>query len=163
MPSFDIVSSYDIQEVDNSVNMVKRDIINRSDFKNSSSSITLSKSDNSIIVEGDNDYHITAIGDMLQNRSVSRKVSLKTYKYNKVEKASGMKVRQKIELQSGINKEKSKNINTFIKNLKLKVNSQIQGEQIRVTAKKIDDLQNVISELNNANIDIPLQFVNMKK
>ena len=163
MPSFDIVSSFDMQEVDNSVNMVKRDITNRYDFKNSSSSITLSKADNNITIEGDNDYHITAIIDMLQNRSISRKVSLKTYKYNNVEKASGMKVRQKIDLQSGISKENSKHINTFIKGLKLKVNSQIQGEQIRVSGKKIDDLQNIISELKNKNIGIPLQFVNMKK
>ena len=163
MPSFDIVSSFDMQEIDNSVNMVKRDITNRYDFKNSSSSITLSKVDKHITIEGDNDYHITAIIDMLQNRSISRKVSLKTYKYNNIEKASGMKVRQKIDLQSGISKENSKHINTFIKDLKLKVNSQIQGEQIRVSGKKIDDLQNIISELKNKNMGIPLQFVNMKK
>ena len=99
---------------------------------------------------------------MLQNRSVSRKLSLKTFKPQEIEKASGMTLRQTILLQSGISKEQGKSINTLIKNLKLKVNSQIQGEHIRVTAKKIDDLQSVISKLKESDLDIPLQFVNMK-
>ena len=80
MPSFDIVNSLNIQEIDNAVNMVKRDINNRYDFKGSSSSITLNKSDKSIIIEGDNDYQMTAIVDMLQNRAIGRKVSIKTFK-----------------------------------------------------------------------------------
>ena len=162
MPSFDIVSALDMQEVDNAVNMVKRDINNRYDFKGSGSSITLNKSDNSIIINGDNDYHMTTIFDMLQNRAISRKVSIKAFKSNNIESASGMKFRQKIDLQSGISKENGKRINTLIKDMKLKVSSQIQGEQVRVTSKKIDDLQSVINNLKNANIDIPLQFVNMK-
>ena len=162
MPSFDIVSALDMQEVDNAVNMVKRDINNRYDFKGSSSSITLNKNDNNIIINGDTDYHMTTIFDMLQNRAISRKVSIKAFKINSIESASGMKFRQKIDLQSGISKENGKKINTLIKDMKLKVNSQIQGEQVRVTSKKIDDLQSVINNLKNANIDIPLQFVNMK-
>ena len=162
MPSFDIVSSLDMQEIDNAVNMVKRDINNRYDFKGSTSSITLNKNDNYIIIEGDTDYQMDTIVDMLQNRAISRKVSVKAFKYNDIENASGMKFRQRVELQSGISKENGKTINTLIKDMKLKVNSQIQGEQIRVTAKKIDDLQTVISHLKEKNLDIPLQFVNMK-
>ena len=162
MPSFDIVSKLDMQEVDNAVNMVKRDINNRYDFKGSSSSITLNKSDNSIIISADSDYQMDTIVDMLQNRSISRKVSIKTYKYKGVENASGMKLRQSVDLQCGISKDNGKKINSLIKDLKLKVNSQIQGEQIRVTAKKIDDLQAVITTLKEKKIDIPLQFVNMK-
>ena len=162
MPSFDIVNKLDMQEVDNAVNMVKRDITNRYDFKGSSSSITLNKGDNSILIEADNDYQMTTIVDMLENRSISRKVSIKAFKYKGVENASGMKLRQNIELQSGISKDNGKKINTLIKELKLKVNSQIQGEQLRVTGKKIDDLQKVISLLKEKNLNIPLQFVNMK-
>ena len=162
MPSFDIVSSLDMQEIDNAVNMVKRDINNRYDFKGSTSSITLNKNDNYIIIEGDNDYQMDTIVDMLQNRAISRKVSVKAFKYNDIENASGMKFRQRVDLQSGISKENGKKINTLIKDMKLKVNSQIQGEQIRVTAKKIDDLQAVIGRLKEKNLDIPLQFVNMK-
>ena len=162
MPSFDIVSSLDMQEIDNAVNMVKRDIANRYDFKGSSSSITLNKNDNNIIINADNDYQMDTIVDMLQNRSISRKVSVKAYKYKGIENASGMKLRQHVDLQSGISKENGKKINSLIKELKLKVNSQIQGEQLRVTAKKIDDLQSVISTLKEKNLEIPLQFVNMK-
>ena len=99
---------------------------------------------------------------MLHNRSISRKISLKTYDYQTIEKASGMRVRQKINLKSGISKEDGKKINVLIKNTKLKVSSQIQGEQLRVTAKKIDDLQEVISMLKGSDINVPLQFVNMK-
>ena len=162
MPSFDIVCSFNVQEIDNAVNMVKRDINNRYDFKGSTSSITLNKKDNNIIINGDNDYHMDTIADMLQNRAISRKVSIKTFTFNGVEKASGMKLKQTIDLKSGISKEKAKIINTLIKEQRLKVNSQIQGEQIRVTAKKIDDLQKIIHILKEKTLDIPLQFINMK-
>ena len=162
MPSFDIVSSLDMQEIDNAVNMVKRDLKNRYDFKGSSSSITLSKDDNSIIIVGDNEYQMDTIVDMLQNRAISRKVSVKSFKYNNIENASGMKFRQRVDLQSGISKENGKKINTLIKDMKLKINSQIQGEQVRVSGKKIDDLQAVITNLNQKSMDIPLQFINMR-
>jgi len=162
MPSFDIISSLNMQEIDNAVNIVKRDINNRYDFKGSSSSITLNKNDKYILIEGDNDYQMGAIVDMLQNRAITRKVSIKTFKYNNIENASGMKFRQRVELHSGISKENGKKINTLIKDMKLRVNSQVQGEQIRVTGKKIDDLQTIISNLKGINLNIPLQFVNMK-
>ncbi len=162
MPSFDIVSSLDMQEIDNAVNMVKRDLKNRYDFKGSSSSITLNKNNNSILIIGDNEYQMDTIVDMLQNRAISRKVSVKSFKYNDIENASGMKFRQRVDLQSGISKENGKKINTLIKDMKLKINSQIQGEQVRVSGKKIDDLQTVITNLNQKNMDIPLQFINMR-
>ena len=162
MPSFDIVNQLDLQEIDNAVNMVKRDIATRYDFKGSSSSITLSKSDKNIIINGDVEYQIDTIFDMLQNRAISRKVSVKVFKSNDTENASGMTFRKKIDLQSGISKENGKKINVMIKEMKLKVNSQIQGEHVRVTGKKIDDLQTVMNTLKEKNLDIPLQFVNMK-
>ena len=163
MPSFDIVSNFDMQEMDNAVNMVKRDIGNRYDFKGSSSSVTLNKTDNNIIISADNEYQLNTIVDMIQNRAISRKVSVKTFKYGNKEQASGMTLRQKIDLQSGISKENAKKVNLKIKELKLKVNPQIQGEQIRVTGKKIDDLQSVMQSLDSSNLDIPLQYINMKK
>ena len=162
MPSFDIVNQLDLQEIDNAVNMVKRDIATRYDFKGSSSSITLSKSDKNIIINGDVEYQIDTIFDMLQNRAISRKVSVKVFKSNETENAAGMTFRKKIDLQSGISKENGKKINVMIKEMKLKVNSQIQGEHVRVTGKKIDDLQSVMNTLKEKNLDIPLQFVNMK-
>ena len=163
MPSFDVVNTIDMQEIDNAVNMVKRDIATRYDFRDTGSSIELSKSDKSIIIKTDTDFRIDIIKDMLQTRTISRKVSLKTFEYGNIEKATGMTARLKVDLKEGISKDKAKEINTFIKNMKLKVNSQIQGEQLRVTAKKIDDLQHVMSELRSSKIEIPMQFVNMKK
>ncbi len=162
MPSFDIVSTFDMQEVDNAVNTVKRDIVTRYDLKGTDAKIELNKTDKSITLNADNDMHLMAIRDMLENRSVSRKISLKTFDYQEEEQATGMTIRQLVKLKEGINKENATKINKLIKSLKMKVQSQIQGEQLRVTAKKIDDLQSVISELNNASLDIPLNFVNMK-
>ena len=163
MPSFDIENLIDIQEIDNAVNTVKRDIATRYDFKGTDSSISLNKIENKIKIEADSEYKLKAIIDMLENRTIGRKISIKTYKYNNIEKASGNTVRQHIELQSGISKEIAKKINIIIKGMKLKVNSQIMGEKLRVTAKKIDHLQEVIQVVKNNKIEIPLQFVNMKK
>ena len=163
MPSFDVVSKFDIQEVENSVNMVNRDIINRYDFKGSNTNITLNKKENIIKIESDSELRLNVVRDMLEKRAIGRAVALKTFKFNDIEKASGMSVRQKVELRQGISKENAKKVNKLIKDSKLKVQSQIQGEQIRVTGKKIDDLQNIISFLKKEYLDIPLQFVNMKK
>ena len=163
MPSFDIVSTYDLQEIDNAVNIVKRDIQNRYDFRGSNSSINLDKSEKKIKIEAGNSMQREAIVDMLQDRSITRKVSLKVYDFKEEEKASGMMVRQYVNLKEGISKENSKKINKLIKEYKLKVQSQIQGEQIRVTGKKIDDLQDVMQKLKAEKIDIALQFINFKK
>ena len=163
MPSFDIENTIKIQEIDNAVNTVKRDIATRYDFKGTDSTIELNKTDLKIKIQTDTEYKVQAIIDMLENRSISRKISIKTYKYSPIEQASGNSVRQLVELQSGISKETCKKINAYIKTLKLKVNSQIIGDKLRVSAKKIDDLQNIIHMIKEQNFEIPLQFVNMKK
>ncbi len=162
MPSFDIVSSFNMQEVDNAVNMVIRDIGNRYDFRGSSTSISLDKGDKSITILSDNSMQLTAVVDMLKSRAISRKISIKVLKFHDEESAAGTSIRQKVTLREGIDKDRAKDINKMIKDKKLKVQSQIQGEQIRVTGKKIDDLQDVISMLKSANLDIELQYVNMK-
>jgi len=163
MPSFDIVSKYDMQEIDNAVNIVKRDIQNRYDFRGSNSSINLDKSDKKIKIDAGNSMQREAIVDMLQDRSVTRKVSLKVYDFLEEEKASGMMVRQYVNLKEGISKDNSKKINKLIKDYKIKVQSQIQGDQLRVTSKKIDDLQEVMRKLNAEKLDIALQYINFKK
>ena len=162
MPTFDIVSKLDMQEVDNAINMVSRDISNRYDFRGSSTKLTLNKAEKTIKLEADNDMQLTAVRDMLENRAISRKLSIKIFNYQNEENASGMSVRQIVNLREGITSDNAKKINKMIKNMKLKVQSQIQGEQLRVSGKKIDDLQGVISALNEAKLDFPLQFVNMK-
>ena len=163
MPSFDIVSTYDLQEIDNAVNIVKRDIQNRYDFRGSNSSISLDKNDKKIKIEAGNSMQREAIVDMLQDRSVSRKVPLKVYDFLEEEKASGMMVRQYINLKEGISRDNSKKINKLIKDYRLKVQSQIQGAQLRVTSKKIDELQEVMKRLNAEKLDIALQYINLKK
>jgi len=163
MPSFDIVSTFNIQEVDNAVNITAREVTTRYDLKDQKCTITLNKTDKKIIVEAANEMALKATTDILQNRSINRKLSIKIYDFLSIESAAGLSVRQTINLKEGISKENSKTINAFIKNLKLKVQPQIQGEQLRVTGKKIDDLQLVMEKLKNSNIDIHLDFVNFKK
>ena len=104
-----------------------------------------------------------AIVDMLKDRSITRKVSLKTYDFKEEEKASGMSVRQFVFLKEGISKENAKIINKKIKEYKLKVQSQIQGDQIRVSGKKIDDLQDIMNKLKSEKLNVALQFINFKK
>ena len=162
MPSFDIVSKFDMQEIDNAVNMVKRDIANRYDFKGSSSDLELNKNECSIKIKADNEYQAEAISDMLEKRAISRKISIKTFDYGSIEQASGMSIRQVVKLKQGIDKDNATKINKFIKNQKIKVQSQIQGEQLRVTGKKIDDLQKIIELIKQENIELPLQFINMR-
>ncbi len=161
MPSFDIVSQVDLQEVDNAVNQASKEMTQRYDFKGSGSEIDWDKA-GEIKLLGDSDNRLTAIIDILQSKLVKRGVSLKTLDYGAVEPASGGKVRQVITLKQGISAEKAKEINKIIKEAKLKVQSQIQGDQVRVTGKKIDDLQSVIQELKGRDLGLELQFVNMR-
>ena len=163
MPSLDIVSTYDMQEIDNAVNIVKRDIANRYDFRGTNSSISLDKSEKKIKIESSSSMQREAIVDMLKDRSITRKVSLKTYDFKEEEKASGMSVRQYVHLKECISKENANTINKKIKEYKLKVQSQIQGDQIRVSGKKIDDLQDIMNRLKSEKLDVALQFINFKK
>ena len=162
MPSFDIVSSFNMQEVDNAVNMVIRDIANRYDFRGSKTGITLDKGEKNITIMADNTMQLAAVVDMLKSRAISRKISLKVFKFHEEESATGTSIRQRVSLREGIDRDRAKKINKMIKDKKLKVQSQIQGEQLRVTGKKIDDLQSVISMLKGVNLEIDLQYVNMK-
>ena len=162
MPSFDIVSSFNMQEVDNAVNMVIRDIANRYDFRGSKTGITLDKGEKNITILADNTMQLAAVVDMLKSRAISRKISLKVFKFQEEESAVGTSIRQRVSLREGIDRDRAKKINKMIKDKKLKVQSQIQGEQLRVTGKKIDDLQSVMSMIKEANFDIELQYVNMK-
>jgi cyclic-di-GMP-binding protein len=160
MPSFDIVSKVDMQEVDNAINQTVKEIAQRYDFKGSKAEVTLEKE--SIKVLADDDFRLKAVIDILQSKFVKRNISPKALQYGKAETASGGMVRQIITLQIGISKEKAKEIGAVIKDTKLKVQSQIQDDQLRVTGKNIDDLQAVIATLKGKDLDIDLQFVNFR-
>lgn len=165
MPSFDIVSEIDMQEVDNAVNQARKEIEQRYDFKGSKSEINLEKEKEKegITVLADDDYKLKAIVDILQSKFIKRGISIKSLDYGKAEAASGSMVRQVIKLKNGIPTEKAKEIIKIIKDTKLKVQSQIQEEQVRVTGKNIDDLQEIIALLKGKELDIPLQFENFRQ
>lgn len=160
MPSFDIVSKVDMQEVDNAVNQTVKEVEQRFDFKGTHNEITLEK--DSILILAADDYKLQAIVDILKGKLVRRGLSPKCLDFGKKEPASHMAVRQRIAIVQGISKEKGKDLVKLIKDSKLKVQAQIMDDQVRVSGKKIDDLQEVIQLLKGADLDIELQFVNMR-
>lgn len=161
MPSFDIVSKVEIQEVDNAVNQTVKEIAQRYDFKGSKSEVTLEK--DAIKVLADDDFRLKAIIDILQSKFLKRGLSLKTLDYGKAENASGGMIRQNIAIQQGISKEKGKDVCTVIKESKLKVQAQIQDDQVRVTGKNIDDLQEIIRILKGKDLGVEMQFINFRQ
>ncbi|QJW47304.1 YajQ family cyclic di-GMP-binding protein [bacterium BFN5] len=158
--SFDIVSDVDMQEVDNAVNQTAKEISQRFDFRNSKSSIVLEGEEIKLI--GDDDYKLNSIIDILQTKIIKRNVSLKSLDYGKIESASHGTVRQVIKIKKGISKEKGKEVVAAIKDTKLKVQAQLMDDQVRVSGKNKDDLQQVISKLKQVDLDVDLQFVNFR-
>jgi len=163
MASFDVVSEVDMQEVRNAVDQASRELSQRFDFKGTNSSIELKEKDTEIELRSSSEDRIKAARQVLEEKLVKRKVSLKAIDFGSVEDAAGGTTRQAAKLQAGISSDKAKEINKHIKNLGLKgIQSQTQGEQVRVTGKKRDDLQSVIASLKEADLGIPLQFENFR-
>ena len=161
MPTFDVVSEIDMQEVRNAVDQARREVTNRYDFKNTNSSLDLS--DTEIVLRSVSKDRLTALRQVLEEKLVKRKVSLKALDYQRVEDAAGGTARQHVLLVAGINRDKATTINKFIKALGIKgVQTQVQGEQLRVTSKKRDDLQSTIQALKEEDFGIPLQFSNFR-
>lgn len=162
MASFDIVCKVDPQTIDNVVNVAKREILNRFDFRDSKSTIDYDKKTNQIQITTENDMKITSIEDELIKRSVKQNLDAHCFDFSKESYASGPMVKKEIKIKQGIDKEASKKIMKAIKDANLKVQATIMDDQVRVTSKKIDELQAVISILRSANLELPLQFINMK-
>ncbi len=160
--SFDIVSEIDFQEADNAVNQAIKEIHQRYDLKDSQTEIELNKKDKFISINTKDDYSLKASIDILQTKFIRRGISVKALKIGEPEPAASGRLKLRIDLQSGISTENAKIITKMIKDSKLKVNAQIQDEQIRVQAAKIDDLQSVIKLVKEAELSFPTQFVNMK-
>ncbi|SFD69778.1 hypothetical protein SAMN05216378_1047 [Paenibacillus catalpae] len=158
--SFDIVSKMDMQELNNAITQAEREIETRFDFKGSKSSIKLEKEE--LVVVSDDDFKLESVLDILKSKMVKRGVPIKNLEYGKIESASANTVRQRIKLKQGIEQDDSKKINILIRDSKLKVKSQIQGDQIRVTGKSRDDLQAVMNLLRGADLKIELQFTNYR-
>ena len=161
--SFDVVSEFDKQELVNAIDQVKRDITSRFDLKNSNSDIVL-EADKSITVTTNDDMKLRNIYDILQSKLVKRGLSIKILDAQPIENALGGNVRQVYNLRKGLTQELAKKIVADIKDSKLKVQASIQGEQVRVSGKSKDDLQDVIKLLrsNEDKYDYPLQFTNYR-
>ena len=162
MPSFDIVSELDMQEVDNAVNMAQKEIAQRFDFRGGKSSIELDKTAKKLKILADDDMKLRSIHQIVESKLAKRGVDLRGLKYGKEESGSGGIIRQEIDLKAGLDKEEAKEITKLIKESKVKVQAQIQDEQVRVTSKSIDELQAAISVLKKGELKFPLQYINMR-
>ncbi|MEW9121845.1 MAG: YajQ family cyclic di-GMP-binding protein [Thermotaleaceae bacterium] len=158
--SFDVVSEVNMQEVDNAVNQSKKELAQRYDFKGSKAEIQLDKDE--IKVTAEDEFRIKNVVDIIQTKMVKRNIPLKSLDYGKIETAGGGMARQIIKIQRGISKEKGKDIVAAIKNSKLKVQAQIMDDQVRVTAKDKDVLQEVIQMLKGKDFGVELQFTNYR-
>ncbi len=161
MPTFDVVSEVDLQEVRNAVDQARREVATRFDFKGTGSTIELGEGE--ILLHSSTEDRLRALVQVLEEKLVRRSVSLKALSYEKVEEAAKGTVRQRVVLAAGIDDAKARQINRFIKDRGTKgVSSQTQGDQVRVSGKKRDDLQAVIGALKGEDFGIPLQFKNFR-
>jgi uncharacterized protein YajQ (UPF0234 family) len=161
MPTFDVVSEVDMQEVRNAVDQARRELATRFDFKGTDSTVELAEKE--IELHSASEERLKAVAQVLEEKLVRRKVSLKTLEYGKVEEASKGAARQHVALNVGISDEKAREIGKFLKGLSLKgVQHQVQGDQLRVSGKKRDDLQSAIAALREHDFGIPLQFTNFR-
>ncbi len=160
MPTFDVVSQVDMQEVDNAVNQTRKEVAQRYDFKGSTTEIGLQK--NEIDVVSDDDYRVKAVVDVLQAKMARRQVPAKALVYGNIEPAAGGRARQKITVQQGIESDHARRIVKIIKDSKLKAQAQIQADQVRVSSKDRDILQAVIRLLREQDLPVALQFVNFR-
>jgi uncharacterized protein YajQ (UPF0234 family) len=162
MASFDIVSQIDIQEVDNAVNGVLRELTNRFDFKGAKFSLDIDKKDNKITINADDEYKLSQIQGSLKAHAVKRNINPKALDFEKEEIASGNSFRQVVKIKQGIDQETAKKIVKDIKAKKFKVQASIRGEEVRVDGKKLDDLQVVIADLKAGSFEVALQFINFR-
>lgn len=160
--SFDIVSRVDLQEVSNAVQQAVKEIGQRFDFKGSKTSVELDKDKSEIGILSDDEYKLKSVIEILKNKLVKRNVPLKTLLFGKIEKAAGETVRQTLTLQQGISTERAKEIVKLIKETKIRAQAEIQKDQVRVRAKKIDDLQSVIAMLKSKEFDFNIEFINYR-
>jgi uncharacterized protein YajQ (UPF0234 family) len=162
MPSFDIASKVDLQTLDNAINTVKKEITNRFDFKDSHVAIDLNKKDFIVNLEAESDMKLKQIIDVIIGRGVKQGIDANAFDFSKDAYPSGKSMKKEVPVRNGLKQEDAKKIIKLIKDAGLKVQAQIMDDTVRVTGKKIDDLQEVIAKCRAANLGIPLQFGNMK-
>jgi hypothetical protein len=163
VPSFDIVNEIDIQEVDNAVNNTQREVTTRYDFRGSNSEVTFDRKEKNLSLVTADEMKLEALKEMLIGHIIKRGIDPKCLEFGDAEGNSKGQSRCKVIIQEGISREIAQKIVKLIKGTKVKVQPAIQDDQVRVTGKKIDDLQEIISFVKGEKIEIPLQFTNMKK
>ncbi|PSR55799.1 YajQ family cyclic di-GMP-binding protein [Adhaeribacter arboris] len=162
MASFDIVSKVDPQSLENALNTVKKEIQNRYDFRDTKGSVELDKKTNIIHIVTENSMRVKHIEDIIMSKMVKQNLDATALDFSEEEYASGPMIKKDVKLKAGVDKETAKKITKIIKDSKLKVQAAIMDDQIRVTGKKIDELQDVIALMRQSDLGLPLQFVNMK-
>lgn len=160
MPSFDIVSEIDIQEVDNAINQARKEIEARYDFKGSKAEVQWDKKE--IVLLAEDDYKVGAMASILQTKLHRRNIDIKAVKFEDIEEAGGRMLRQRVTLVQGIDREVAKDVIKLIKDSKLKVQAQVADDKLKVSSKSIDELQACISLVRGGNFPVPLQFNNMR-
>jgi uncharacterized protein YajQ (UPF0234 family) len=162
MPSFDIASKVDLQTLDNAINIAKKEIDNRFDFKGTHVSFELNKKDMTIVIEVESDMKLKQLEDVLLTKAMRQGLEANCFDMTKEHSASGKYIRKTITIKNGIDRDNAKKIVKLIKDSGLKVQAAIMDDVIRVTGKKIDDLQDVIQLCRSSSLDLPLQYINMK-
>ena len=160
MPSFDVVSQVDMQEVANALQQTRKEVEQRYDFKGSKTEIEQEK--NAVKITSENDFKVKAVVDILQSKFVKRSINLKSLEYGKIEPAAGGAARQLITIHQGLDTDAAREVVKLIKDTKIKVQAQVQDDQVRVTGKKRDDLQEAIALLRRSEFDRPLQCDNFR-
>ncbi len=163
MPSFDISSKVDVQTLDNAINIANKEVINRYDFKGSNPIIDLDKKDFKLKLEVDSEMQMNQLVDVIISKSMRQGLEATIYDFSKEHYQSGKRVKKDVTIKNGLSKEDAKKIVEAIKKSGAKVQAAIMDDIIRVTGKKIDDLQDVIALCKTGNFEIPLQFINMKQ
>jgi Uncharacterized protein conserved in bacteria len=162
MPSFDVVSRVDLQEMDNAVNLVKKEVSTRFDFRGSKTSIDLDRKEGTITFLTEDDMRLRALREMLITKSVKRGIDTGAFTFATPQRAGGDMMRQEVTVTTGIDVDTARKVVKAIKDKKLKVQAAIQGEEVRISGKKRDDLQQAIALLKEQDFGMPLQFVNMR-
>ena len=161
MPTFDIVSQLNLQEVDNALNQARKEVAQRYDFKDTRTQIDWDKKEK-ISIESSDDFKVKAVDEVLREKLARRQVPLKALEFGAIEPGPGGRAKQEIKLKQGIDADRAREIVKLVKDAKLKVQAQIMGDQVRVSGKKRDDLQAAIATIRARDLDLPLQFLNFR-
>jgi uncharacterized protein YajQ (UPF0234 family) len=160
--SFDVVSEVDNQELDNALNQARKEVEQRYDFKGSNTSIDWNQKEKTITLQTSDEMKIRALQEIINAKMIKRGVSLKALEYGKMETAGGNTYRQVIKIKSGLEGEQAKQVTKLVKDLKMKVQAQIQGDVVRIVGKSKDDLQTAIQTLKGQDLPFPIQFTNFR-